>query len=205
MGYAPDCGEVRFIRSCTRTEIDALARKSPVPLVPAFVQGSRVTVEGYEGSTAIVTGVSKTGLWVSVNGSAPARVAPRKVRLMQDTDTASSSADENAPPQTSSRRELPESYLDCPVCLNTVSDPVGAACGHAYCRACFDQLVEHSKDKGCAQCPLCRNEVGKARPLPMLGSLAKQETLRSTSLQQDIREPFAASQPNTKPRAVTVS
>ena len=58
------------------TESDALARKSPVPLVPAFVQGSRVTVEGYEGSTAIVTGVSKTGLWVSVNGSAPARVAP---------------------------------------------------------------------------------------------------------------------------------
>jgi len=66
-----------------------------------------------------------------------------------------------------------EEGLTCPVCLDTVTQPVAAACGHPMCRACFMDLKKHARNhRGWSQCPLCRNRVGRARSLPHLQSLA---------------------------------
>ena len=52
-------------------------------LVTEPVQGSEVTVEGYEGHKAVVTGIGKKGdLWVSIEGSKPELVKASKVKLV---------------------------------------------------------------------------------------------------------------------------
>ena len=76
--------------------------------------------------------------------------------------------------------------LDCPVCLDTVVDPVGAVCGHAMCRECFASLESHVRSTyqnvardyeawQLTKCPICRNATGKPQPMPVLRSLACKE------------------------------
>lgn len=48
----------------------------------------------------------------------------------------------------------------CVICIGPVVAPVEISCGHAYCKACLDEL----RAKGVAQtCPLCREELPPGR------------------------------------------
>ena len=46
--------------------------------------------------------------------------------------------------------------MDCPVCLDTMDDPVSLNCGHSFCHTCISNLV---RDKA-VKCPMC-NTVQK--------------------------------------------
>ncbi|XP_030839372.1 tripartite motif-containing protein 59-like [Strongylocentrotus purpuratus] len=49
--------------------------------------------------------------------------------------------------------------LECPVCLNTFTDPKILSCSHTYCKTCLDNLlVYHGKDQ-MLRCPVCRAET----------------------------------------------
>eukprot|EP00057_Strongylocentrotus_purpuratus_P007326 XP_011661800.1 PREDICTED: tripartite motif-containing protein 59-like [Strongylocentrotus purpuratus] len=49
--------------------------------------------------------------------------------------------------------------LECPVCLNTFTDPKILSCSHTYCKTCLDNLLEcHGSDQ-MLRCPVCRAET----------------------------------------------
>ncbi|XP_056406314.1 E3 ubiquitin/ISG15 ligase TRIM25-like [Hyla sarda] len=44
--------------------------------------------------------------------------------------------------------------LKCPICLEIYTDPVNLPCGHNYCRACIDRMLD--TQAGAHTCPECR-------------------------------------------------
>ncbi|XP_073484472.1 E3 ubiquitin-protein ligase TRIM39-like [Aquarana catesbeiana] len=53
--------------------------------------------------------------------------------------------------------------LDCPVCLNTYTDPVTLRCGHNFCQVCIDRVLETQEGSGNYSCPQCRRKF-RERP-----------------------------------------
>eukprot|EP00057_Strongylocentrotus_purpuratus_P012617 XP_011667091.1 PREDICTED: probable RING finger protein 207 homolog [Strongylocentrotus purpuratus] len=49
--------------------------------------------------------------------------------------------------------------LECPVCLNTFTDPKILSCSHTYCKACLDNLLECHGNDQMLRCPVCRAET----------------------------------------------
>eukprot|EP00057_Strongylocentrotus_purpuratus_P011036 XP_011665510.1 PREDICTED: tripartite motif-containing protein 2-like [Strongylocentrotus purpuratus] len=49
--------------------------------------------------------------------------------------------------------------LECPVCLNTFTDPRILSCSHTYCKACLDNLLECHGNDQMLRCPVCRAET----------------------------------------------
>ncbi|XP_073524776.1 E3 ubiquitin/ISG15 ligase TRIM25-like [Phyllobates terribilis] len=54
--------------------------------------------------------------------------------------------------------------LKCPICLEIFSDPVNLTCGHNYCRACIDRMLDTQVGTGAYTCPECRTTF-PARPV----------------------------------------
>ncbi|XP_030840937.1 E3 ubiquitin-protein ligase TRIM31-like [Strongylocentrotus purpuratus] len=49
--------------------------------------------------------------------------------------------------------------LECPVCLNTFTNPKTLSCSHNYCKACLDNLLECHGNDQMLRCPVCRAET----------------------------------------------
>eukprot|EP00057_Strongylocentrotus_purpuratus_P019763 XP_011674237.1 PREDICTED: tripartite motif-containing protein 45-like [Strongylocentrotus purpuratus] len=49
--------------------------------------------------------------------------------------------------------------LECPVCLNTFTDPKILSCSHTYCKTCLDNLLEYHGNDQMLRCPVCRAET----------------------------------------------
>jgi SWI/SNF-related matrix-associated actin-dependent regulator of chromatin subfamily A3 len=49
---------------------------------------------------------------------------------------------------------LIDSHEDCPICLDTLKDPVITKCAHTYCTGCIERVIEGQK-----KCPMCRAEL----------------------------------------------
>ncbi|XP_011661272.1 tripartite motif-containing protein 45-like [Strongylocentrotus purpuratus] len=49
--------------------------------------------------------------------------------------------------------------LECPVCLNTFTDPKILSCSHTYCKACLDNLLGCNGNDQMLRCPVCRAET----------------------------------------------
>jgi SWI/SNF-related matrix-associated actin-dependent regulator of chromatin subfamily A3 len=49
---------------------------------------------------------------------------------------------------------LIDSQEDCPICLDTMRDPVITKCAHSYCTGCIERVIEGQK-----KCPMCRAEL----------------------------------------------
>ena len=56
-----------------------------------------------------------------------------------------------------------EEQLNCPICLDTYTDPKLLQCNHVYCRQCLVPLVD--RDQGGITCPACR----RVTPIPERG------------------------------------
>ncbi|KAM9315538.1 LOW QUALITY PROTEIN: uncharacterized protein PAF06_006506 [Gastrophryne carolinensis] len=63
--------------------------------------------------------------------------------------------------------------LECSVCLNVYNDPITLRCGHNFCRACIDRVLDTQEETGCYSCPECREEY-QERP-----ALQRNRTLRN--------------------------
>ncbi|KAM0573869.1 hypothetical protein ACHAP9_001735 [Verticillium nonalfalfae] len=48
-----------------------------------------------------------------------------------------------------------ETQEDCPVCFDTLSEPVITHCKHVYCRRCITKVIELQR-----KCPMCRQTLG---------------------------------------------
>jgi len=53
-----------------------------------------------------------------------------------------------------------ESQDDCPICLDTLKNPVITACAHVYCFACIERVIDTQH-----KCPMCRAELENANVL----------------------------------------
>ncbi|KAM9316288.1 LOW QUALITY PROTEIN: uncharacterized protein PAF06_007284 [Gastrophryne carolinensis] len=53
--------------------------------------------------------------------------------------------------------------LECSVCLNVYTDPVTLNCGHNFCRACIDRVLDTQEGCGRYSCPICRKS-SRSRP-----------------------------------------
>eukprot|EP00057_Strongylocentrotus_purpuratus_P001026 XP_001190337.3 PREDICTED: E3 ubiquitin-protein ligase TRIM33-like [Strongylocentrotus purpuratus] len=49
--------------------------------------------------------------------------------------------------------------LECPVCLNTFTDPKILSCSHTYCKTCLNNLLEFYGNDQMLRCPVCRAET----------------------------------------------
>eukprot|EP00057_Strongylocentrotus_purpuratus_P025557 XP_011680031.1 PREDICTED: uncharacterized protein LOC105445766 [Strongylocentrotus purpuratus] len=49
--------------------------------------------------------------------------------------------------------------LECPVCLDTFTDPKILSCSHTYCKTCLDNLLECHGNDQMLRCPVCRAET----------------------------------------------
>ncbi|XP_030834609.1 uncharacterized protein LOC115921349 [Strongylocentrotus purpuratus] len=49
--------------------------------------------------------------------------------------------------------------LECPVCLNTFTDPKILSCSHTYCKSCLDNLLECHGNDQMLRCPVCKAET----------------------------------------------
>ncbi|XP_072273380.1 E3 ubiquitin/ISG15 ligase TRIM25-like [Pyxicephalus adspersus] len=48
--------------------------------------------------------------------------------------------------------------LSCPICLNIYTEPVSLKCGHNFCQACIEEVLDVQKVCGTYSCPECREE-----------------------------------------------
>ena len=71
--------------------------------------------------------------------------------------------------------------LQCPICIEMVTEPIRLRCNHLLCRECFEKLVELSSRK----CPKCRKWIGGTRQI---------SNLLDTSLWNFIRKKFIPDQ-----------
>jgi SWI/SNF-related matrix-associated actin-dependent regulator of chromatin subfamily A3 len=47
-----------------------------------------------------------------------------------------------------------DSQEDCPICLDTLKDPVITKCAHSYCTRCIERVIEVQQ-----KCPMCRADL----------------------------------------------
>ncbi|XP_073505498.1 E3 ubiquitin/ISG15 ligase TRIM25-like [Phyllobates terribilis] len=66
-----------------------------------------------------------------------------------------------------------EKELECYICLTLYTDPVALRCGHNFCRACIDQVLNIKDESGVYSCPACREKF-QERP-----ALKRNITLRN--------------------------
>ena len=51
---------------------------------------------------------------------------------------------------------------DCSICLDDLKTPVITPCGHVFCKACIEQVLDNNiQTKTASVCPLCRNALEK--------------------------------------------
>ncbi|XP_062849722.1 tripartite motif-containing protein 16-like [Trichomycterus rosablanca] len=61
------------------------------------------------------------------------------------------------------KNSVTQDQFCCPVCLETLKDPVAIPCGHSYCMACINNCWDQEDDKESYSCPQCR-ETFTPRP-----------------------------------------
>jgi hypothetical protein len=72
--------------------------------------------------------------------------------VVNEDDVDDSATDYSSDEEDSSANE-PE-HQDCPICLETMSQPARTSCGHEFCSECIAKVFEFSN-----RCPMCRTEL----------------------------------------------
>ncbi|XP_016298777.1 tripartite motif-containing protein 29-like [Sinocyclocheilus anshuiensis] len=66
-----------------------------------------------------------------------------------------------------------ENPLNCPICLNLLTDPVTTSCGHSYCMDCIERSWDQEVSKGVYSCPKCRTKFNQRPTLSRSTVLAE--------------------------------
>lgn len=53
-----------------------------------------------------------------------------------------------------------DSQEECPICMDTIKEPVITACAHAFCRECIERTIELQH-----KCPICRGQLASTELL----------------------------------------
>ena len=78
-----------------------------------------------------------------------------------------------------------EDQLDCPVCLDTLTDPKQLQCNHIYCRQCLGRLVvRNQQGQFILTCPNCR----QVTPVPANGVAGLQPAFQTNHLLDILKE-----------------
>ena len=77
-----------------------------------------------------------------------------------------------------------QDHLNCPVCLDTYSDPKQLQCHHIYCRECLERLVVRDHGKHILTCPNCRQVTS----VPANGVAGLQSAFQTNHLLDILRE-----------------
>lgn len=51
---------------------------------------------------------------------------------------------------------------ECPICLDSLNQPVITHCAHLYCRPCIESVIQ-TDARACAKCPMCRGDIDKTK------------------------------------------
>ena len=49
-----------------------------------------------------------------------------------------------------------KSLVKCPICLDTMINPVRTKCGHCFCRHCLEIWISEKGRRGSVGCPSCQ-------------------------------------------------
>ena len=49
---------------------------------------------------------------------------------------------------------------ECPICLDSLNQPVITHCAHLYCRPCIESVIR-TDSRESAKCPMCRGNIDK--------------------------------------------
>ena len=78
-----------------------------------------------------------------------------------------------------------EDQLNCPVCLDTFTDPKQLQCNHIYCRQCLRRLVDRDQQgQLILTCPNCR----QVTPVPVNGVVGLQPAFQTNHLLDILKE-----------------
>ena len=85
-------------------------------------------------------------------------------------------------------RSFEPGQIECPVCMETLFEPVAPQCGHPVCRACYEGMLKSKVTMQIAvpggrlnirpvgsvpQCPLCREPAPTVAPMAALAKVCK--------------------------------
>jgi len=104
--------------------------------------------------------------------------------------------DENAKNLMKQLRDMIRSGMtdDCSICLDDLRSPVITPCGHVYCRACIEQVIQTQKPPAC---PLCRKEVKKNQLLEAGQDEDELDAAKTTATEmEDIKVTLSSSKVN---------
>lgn len=54
---------------------------------------------------------------------------------------------------------IPESSLDCGICMHVLENPKQLNCGHTFCEECIKGAIQASNIIGGLDCPYCRDRT----------------------------------------------
>ena len=89
-----------------------------------------------------------------------------------------------------------EDQLNCPICLDTYTDPKQLQCNHVYCQQCLVRLVVRDQQGQLSlTCPNCR----QVTPVPASGVRGLQPAFRVNQLLEIVEEHKKAMATTAKP------
>ncbi|KAM3591110.1 uncharacterized protein V6R79_022472 [Siganus canaliculatus] len=73
------------------------------------------------------------------------------------TDSTYSCTSESDWLAATSTEDTLENHLTCPICYSLFNDPVTTACGHSFCKKCWD--MHFTSSSSIPKCPLCQERL----------------------------------------------
>ncbi|KAM3590085.1 uncharacterized protein V6R79_003541 [Siganus canaliculatus] len=120
------------------------------------------------GSTAqtdwLAAGSTTNPLWFTAGSTAqPDRLAARSTSepdqlaagsISKPDWLAAGSTGKPDQPSAKSTEDILENHLKCSICFSLLNDPVSTACGHSFCKECWD--MHFTSSGSVPKCPLCQ-------------------------------------------------
>ena len=95
-----------------------------------------------------------------------------------------------------------EDHLNCPICLDTYTDPKQLQCHHVYCQKCLKKLVDRDQQgQLILTCPTCR----QVTPVPANGVAGLQGAFQTSTLLDIVEEHKKASAKTEKVESESTS